>query len=243
MERDVEPLSRQAMSLFTDAAESFDDDVVALTALIALFTGVRNYTIGHIHADWFNHVNGALWMKVPTKTPCTKTADDTICGDCNQNKRGGRDFAPKSDAGGGRRLKIPESWHNKHTDTESQQDLSLRSMIEHHFKLEEESHGNMLLGGKGLSKRTVNKYVKAVAEEADIGFFRNNGYVQHRDLGRVPDLFPHDLRATYCVQLARNDANPWKMCKRTGHADIESLKPYIKIASQEIEGDFENSFI
>jgi hypothetical protein len=33
------------------------------------------------------------------------------------------------------------------------------------------------------------------------------------------------------------------MCKKTGHADIQSLRPYIEFAEQEFSGDFENEFI
>lgn len=240
MERDTEPLKRKSMHLFVEAAEQIDDPIKSLVALFLTFTGVRNDTLCHLHSSWFQKDDGDLKVKIPAEDACTKYEGDKICGTCNQKGKDG--FSPKTQAGTGRTLKIPESWHNHYTEESGQQELDLRERIEHHFSIDG-SVGNDVIDGNGLGIRTTNRYVKEIAAEAEIGFYRPTGYTQNNLLGRVPDITCHDLRGTYCVQLARNDANPWKMCKKTGHADVNSLEPYIKFAEQEFSGDFEEEFI
>lgn len=240
MKRDTQPLKRKSMHLFVEAAEQMDDSLKGLVALFLTFTGVRSDTLGHLHSSWFNIDEGDLKVKIPAEDTCTKYSGEKTCGTCNF--KGKTAFSPKTDAGTGRTLKIPESWHNHYTDESGQQDLDLRKLIEHHFSING-SVGEDVIDGDGLSRTTSNIYVKQVAEEAEIGFHRPTGYTHNSEIGRTVDIFPHDLRGTYCVQLARNDANPWKMCKKTGHADIQSLKPYIKFAEQEFDGDFEDEFI
>jgi hypothetical protein len=228
------------MHLFVEAAESMDDPLKSLVALFLTFTGVRADTLCHLHSSWFGYDEGALKIKIPAEDSCTKTPGDDICGRCREKGKDG--FSPKTGAGEGRTLKIPESWHNRYTDESGQQPLDLRERIEHHFAIDG-GPGHDVIDGDGLSPKTPNTYVKEIATDADIGFLRPTGYTSHNRLGRVPDIVPHDLRGTYCVQLARNDANPWKMCKKTGHSDIESLKPYIQFAEQEFDGDFEEEHI
>lgn len=228
------------MHLFVEAAERMDDPLKSLVALFLTFTGVRNDTCGHLHSSWFKHDEGDLKVKIPGSDTCTKKPGDETCGRCNGKGKTG--FSPKSEAGEGRTLKIPESWHNHYTDDDEQQPLDLRERIEHHFSIDG-SPGHDVIDGNGLDIGTTNDYVKEVAAEAEIGFHRPTGYIEIDGLGRVPDIQCHDLRGTYCVQLARNDANPWKMCKKTGHEDIDSLKPYIQFAEQEFSGDFEEEYI
>ena len=240
MNRDTEPLKRKSMHLFVETAESVEDPVKGLTALFLTFTGVRNDTFGHLHSDWFKYDDERLKVKIPPNEVCTKRPEGELCGICQ--KKGKDGFSPKTTAGEGRVLTIPEKWHNHYSD-EEQQDLPLRTLIEHHFSMTENDPGYDVVDGNGLSPGTVNKYIKEVADEAQIGFHRKTGYTNHSLLGRVPDITPHDLRGSYCVQLCRNDANPWKMCKKTGHKDVDSLKPYVKFAEQEFSGNFEQKFI
>ena len=240
MERDTVPLKRQSMHLFVDAADSMDKPLKGMVALFLTFTGVRVDTLCHLHSSWFGYNEGALKVKIPAEDTCTKVPGDEVCSRCRQKGKDG--FSPKTNAGGGRTLKIPESWHNHHTDESEQQPLDLRERLEHHFSLDG-GPGHDVIDGDGLSISTPNNYVKEVAAEAEIGFLRPTGYTNHTRFGRVPDIVPHDLRGTFCVQLARNDANVFKMCKKTGHADIQSLRPYIRFAEQEFSGDFEKEFI
>jgi hypothetical protein len=240
MERAVEPLTQQAMHLFIKAAEEMDDQVKALTALLAICTGVRANTLCHIHYTWFTEDEGKLYIRIPNSFPCLKYDNEEQCGDCRNRKSEG--YTPKTESGGGRRIKIMESWRNHYTDDSEKQPISLRDLVEHYFKMDEDDQGHEMLGGDGISITTANTYVKEVASEAEIGFYRKPGYTTHPRLGRVPDIYVHDLRGTFCVQLMRNDANPFKAIQKTGHKDVDSLKPYIKFAEQEFDGDFEEEF-
>lgn len=241
MHRAVEPLKQKSMHLFVEAAEEIDEEMTRVIALLYLFTGIRTNTLTHLRWDWFSREDGDLYLKIPSEEPCMKYGTSEPCGDC---KAGDNDFyTPKTEAGEGRQIKIVGSWHNHYTDTPTQQPINLPDLIEHYFQTSQDDVGNAMIGGDGISSGTANTRVKEVAKKAEIGFYRKTGRIEHHSLGLVPDVFPHDLRATFCVQLMRNDANPFKAINKTGHKNIESLEPYIKFAEQEIESDFERDYI
>lgn len=52
----------------------------------------------------------------------------------------------------------------------------------------------------------------------------------------IPDVFAHDLRATYCTQLCRCDnPNYTEIKRKTGHKHEETLYTYVGYASDEID--------
>jgi hypothetical protein len=57
------------------------------------------------------------------------------------------------------------------------------------------------------------------------------------DQGRaIPDVFAHDLRATYCTQLCRTDnPNYSKIKAKTGHKNEETLYRYVGFANDELD--------
>jgi len=57
------------------------------------------------------------------------------------------------------------------------------------------------------------------------------------DQGRkIPDVFAHDLRASYCTQLCRvDDPNYSKLIKLTGHKNEETLYRYVNFAASETD--------
>jgi len=57
------------------------------------------------------------------------------------------------------------------------------------------------------------------------------------DQGRpIPDVFAHDLRATFCTQLCRvDDPNYSKILAKTGHKNEETLYRYVGFASDELD--------
>lgn len=240
MRRASAPLEQKPMHQLVETAQDFDDKDKSLPVLIGIFTGIRANSLCHLHSDWFHHEEGSLYLRIPNEFPCRKYDTDKMCGDCNARK--GDNYSPKTDAGGGRRLKIPETWHNHYTDQDNHP-LDLRRLIEHYFNIGKDDYGNAMITGDGISVSTANRYAKEVAEEAEIGFYLKQGYFDHEELGRVPDVMIHDFRATFCVQLMRNDANPFKSIGKTGHSDVDSLKPYIEFAKGEFDGDFEEEFI
>ncbi len=241
MDRSVEPLQQKSMSLFVEEAKAkrgTKDSEKGLISLFATFTGVRPGTLTHVHSSWFYYDDGDLYLKIEPEVPCLKGGTTDPCRACADS---GRNKYRIKTYDGARRLKIPETWHDHHTGKE--RPTGLPEWVEHYFQVPGTDYGNAMFNGDGLSKNTANSYVKQVARDAEIAFYRKPGHVEHQRLGRVPDIFPHDLRATYCVQLMRNDANPFKAIQKTGHKDVNSLRPYIKFAESEIGGDFEEVYI
>jgi hypothetical protein len=58
----------------------------------------------------------------------------------------------------------------------------------------------------------------------------------------IPDIFGHDMRASYITQLMRNDVSPTKAINKTGHTDPDSMWPYVKFAKGEIDADEEETY-
>jgi hypothetical protein len=241
MDRAVEPLKQKSMSLFVDEAKTkrgTNDDTKGLISLFGTFTGLRPGTLTHVHSSWFYYDEERLYLKVEPETICRKGGTKDPCRACRD---AGRDKYSIKTYDGARRLKIPETWYDHYAGEE--RPTGLREWVEHYFHVPGSDFGNSMFNGDSLVKNTVNSYVKEVARDAGIGFHRKPGHTEHAKLGRVPDIFPHDLRATYCVQLMRNDANPFKAIRKTGHKDVNSMRPYIEFAEGEIEGDFEEEYI
>lgn len=241
MHRKVEPLGQKPMSLFVEEAKEkrgTKDNEKGLISLFEIFTGVRPGTLTHVHSSWFYYDEDQLYLKVEPQITCRKGGTTDPCRSCKN--AGDKEYHVKT-YDGARSLKIPETWHDNHTGEECP--TGLRDWVEHYFQVPGTDYGNAMFNGDGLSKATASSYVKQIARDAEIGFYRRPGHVEHNRLGQVPDIFTHDLRATYCVQLMRNDANPFKAINKTGHVDVNSLKPYIKFAESEIGGDFEEKYI
>lgn len=57
------------------------------------------------------------------------------------------------------------------------------------------------------------------------------------DQGRpIPDVFAHDLRATFCTQLCRvDDPNYSEIIQKTGHKNEEAMYKYVGFASDELD--------
>ena len=52
----------------------------------------------------------------------------------------------------------------------------------------------------------------------------------------IPDVFAHDLRASYCTQLCRTDTpNYSKIKRKTGHKNEETLYRYVGFANDELD--------
>jgi hypothetical protein len=60
---------------------------------------------------------------------------------------------------------------------------------------------------------------------------------------RIPDITSHDLRATFCTQLMRNNFNKFKARRWTGHKNIEALEKYVTFADGEGDaGEFKDAY-
>lgn len=121
-------------------------------------------------------------------------------------------------------------------------------------------------GNNGVSLGTVNKWIREVCTSAGISKQRREARLRKEleptvrkdddgvtviektvgekiadhgtdNQGRpLPDVFCHDLRATYCTQLCRaDDPNYTKIKNKTGHKNEETLYRYVGFASNELD--------
>lgn len=100
----------------------------------------------------------------------------------------------------------------------------------------------------GISKQQrearLRKELEATVEENDEGETVIETTVEEKiadngtdDQGRpIPDVFCHDLRATFCTQLCRvENPNYTKIKNKTGHKNEETLYRYVGFASNELD--------
>jgi integrase len=58
----------------------------------------------------------------------------------------------------------------------------------------------------------------------------------------IPDIITHDLRASFCTHLMRNDVPRDKAITKTGHKTPDSMNPYISFANDEIDQSEETMY-
>lgn len=239
MERDANPLSPRPMSRFVEAAQNLEKEVKRVTILLLTFTGMRPNTCCHLHADWlFYDDQGRLTIDVPAEFRCPKNGPNEVCGDCSS--LGKDQYTPKTEAAAQRHLTIPGTWYDFYEDEEKE--LDLQRDLEHYLDLNDGVGNDYIQATKG----TVVKYTCEAADNAEIGPYRDTGYKTHRDLGRVPDVFGHDLRATFGTQAyrgAERSASQMQIAKKMGHADVSTTNKYVHWANEESQGDFVGKFI
>lgn len=271
------PLHKKRMAKFIEAAHSHDNPHKQMISLLGLGTGARNYTLGHIHEDWFFYDTGddALYLQIPARDECQKDPDsDKPCGDCRDYDHD--QFEPKTPAAGNRIILISNNYtnHNEGDRLGAEQYFGLRDLVESYFSLSDPNapdtaqHGNRMIGpqANGISRNTVNSWIRDIAAESGIKApmraarirkeitdddddDNNDEYEDPvKQWGKdeagntIPDLTAHDLRASFCTQLMRNEVPPNKAINKTGHKDPDNLKPYIMFAANEIDAGEEEGF-
>jgi hypothetical protein len=128
-------------------------------------------------------------------------------------------------------------------------------------------HGNEMLGGNGISLGTLNRWIRDIAAQSSMSATLREEWIreaidiedpedddnerekkQIKDWGtdsngnEIPDLFAHDMRATYCTQLMRNDVSRTKAINKTGHKVPKSMNTYVRFAEKEIDEEEEQGF-
>jgi hypothetical protein len=263
------PLYRDRHVAFVQAAATHPNRDKGLASLLQVGTGARVDTIGHVHADWFiykppkNGDKPPLYLKIPAEDDCRKGGDTEPCGDCN--KGGHEKYNPKTPAGAGREILIDDTWTNPVTG--DREDFPLRAMVEDYFGLDgthapdKVRYGNEMIAGNGMSSGQLNTWVRDVGAHAEISAELRDGWLrehieidedrdqeQIKDFGtdeqgnEIPDIITHDLRATYCTHLMRNDVPRDKAINKTGHKVPQSMNPYISFANDEIDQSEETMF-
>ena len=262
------PLYQDRHVAFVEAAATHPNRDKGLASLLQVGTGARVDTIGHVHADWFvfKRAKGSerppLYLKIPAQDDCRKGTDTSPCGDCNQADHDG--YEPKTPAGAGREILIDDTWTNPVTG--DREDFPLRDMVEDYFGLDGThapdgvQYGNKMIAGNGMSNGQLNTWVRDVGASAEISaelredWLRQHIEVEDRDIpqimdfgtdergNEIPDIITHDLRATYCTHLMRNDVSRDKAINKTGHKTPDSMNPYISFANDEINQSEETMF-
>lgn len=258
--------------MLVDAILNADDDDKAITAHLGLGTGGRNDTIGHIHKDWFYYDDDDnLYVVFKARESCRKDSDNDVCGECRHGGHdhfepktgsGVREVLISNTwtnhAAGGR--------------TGEEQYFGLRDHVEDYFALNGSFGHDMITTtrGNGVSTGTANEWLRDIAAESDIKSFKRRNQLtmqlnpdvddddditeaemindKIRDHGidddgnEIPDLVMHDLRASYCTQLMRNEIPPNKAISNTGHSDPDTLKPYVMFAQSEFSAAEEDTW-
>jgi hypothetical protein len=232
---------RPALEAWVRASKEQSNPDKQVTGLLLPFTGLRVDEFCHIHGPtWFSWIDADSTrtndddppkLKVPSTGVCHKYGNTTPCSDCEDDG----EFTTKYDDG--RDIPLAEKWNNwnrgSHNDFVTQ-DLGLRKTCKSYFKVTRDDIGNEMIGGDGVGPSTVNKWVKEIAIDAQIGLER--GLISNSKFDeKVPDVMPHDMRGTFIMQLIRNNMQRTKLIKYTGHDHVSSLEPYEERVADETD--------
>lgn len=262
--RKTVPLYKTRHAAFIEAINEADDPDRAMASHLAVGTGARADTICHTHSSWFRYKrDGSLYYKVPSSDPCRKGMGPGPCGDCRQHDHDS--YKPKTPAGEGREILLTNEWTNP--VTREKEYFGLKDRVESYFALDGThapqgvQHGNNLIQGNGISNGTLNEWIREIAAQSSISATlredrlrevitvrkEKNGsqivsFGTDSDGNEIPDIITHDMRATYCTQLMRNDVPRTKAINKTGHARPSSMEPYVNFAEDEIDASEEATF-
>lgn len=239
--RSNEGFHRPALSAWVSAAKEQDNPDKKITGLLLPFTGLRVDEFCHIHGPtWFSWVDAETGetndgevpkLKVPNRAPCHKNGDTIPCNRCEKEEQ----FTTKYEDG--REIPLIQEWKNwnrgGHNDFVTEP-LDLRGLCKSYFKVTRSDYGNPMVNGDGVSTTTVNRWLKEIAIDAQIGYER--GLVDRAEFDEmVPDVMAHDMRGTFIMQLIRNNMQRTKLTKYTGHDHVSSLQPYEERVAEETD--------
>ncbi|RJX47524.1 hypothetical protein DP106_14720 [Halonotius pteroides] len=227
------------MQAWVRAAKEQSDPAKQITGLLLPFTGLRVDEFCHIHGPtWFSWIDADTTetndgeppkLKVPSRGTCHKDGTTTPCDNCEDEG----EFTTKFDDG--RDIPITQTWNNFNRGGPNDfvtQDLGLRELCKSYFAVTRDDIGNKMIRGDGLTENTINKWCKDIAVDAQIGLERGLTEDARFD-EQVPDVFPHDMRGTFIMQLIRNNMQRTKLTKYTGHEHVSSLEPYEERVAEE----------
>lgn len=195
----------------------------SLSAVTAgLYCGLRGKTARAMSSGWVEFRNGAKnkhgTVKVPAEFEYTSSADDD-------------DWAPKT-VSGGRAVPIPSKW----TDHASGQEFSVsapRRMLNFvtgvtEFELSKEAQiRHLRLIAAEINHRhdrpvIDRKPVEPTAAHSEV----TTEEIEERYGGTIPNLFIHDLRATWTAHLLRGDVKRVKVRDLGGWSNMKMVDHY-----------------
>lgn len=241
MRRKNKGFHRPALDAWVQAAKDQDNPDKKITGLLLPFSGMRVDEFCHLHGPtWFSWTDPTAGetsdgqvpkLKIPDNCPCHKGEGNKPCNHCQE--KGNDKFYTKYDDE--REIPLIQTWRNWNRgehDTYVEEELDLRELCKSYFKVTPSDFGNEMVAGDGVSSTTVNRWLKQIAIDAEIGYER--GLITHCDFNReVPDVMPHDMRGTFIMQLIRNNMQRTKVIKYTGHDHVSSLGHYEERVAQE----------
>lgn len=270
--RDAIPLFSAEHDAFVQAIDEIDNSDKAMASHLAVGTGGRGYTITHTHKSWFTYnQNGTLYYRIPESDPCYKKGDTSPCGDCKQYNHDEYEPKTPAGEGRriliSNKWTNPATGKKEYFGLKDR--VESYFSLESQRAPDGLQHGNDMLGGDGISLNTLNRWIRDVGAVSTIAKdLRKERLEEHikeietvdsddpekRDrkqiknfgtdnYGRdIPDIVSHDMRATFCTQLMRNDVSRMKAIEKTGHKNPSSMERYVSFAENDIEEEEEEGF-
>lgn len=264
--RDAVPLYKSRHVAFVEAIHDADNSDKSMVSHLAVGTGARADTICHTHSSWFTYgEDGGLYYRVPHSDSCRKFGNSDPCGDCKNN--GHEKFEPKTPAGEGRRILLTNEWTNPVTGEKEyfgiKDAVEAYFAIDHHRAPSQAQHGNEMIDGDGTTKSTLNEWLRDIAAKSTIHRTDREEWLREvitiedkddrevdqiydygmdEDGNSIPDIFAHDMRATFCTQLMRNDVPRTKAINKTGHKVPATMDRYVAFHEKEIGEDEERDY-
>lgn len=236
------------MKEWVDTAESFDDPLTRIIGSGLLWTGLRIFIFSHLNTSWmwYDEEIGIVEIKVPSSDHCRKSPPGKVCTDCRHNDREptGEEINPKTPAGETRVIQIPQEYTCYYTG--ETRPLQLTDDLLGYFKITDDFGRDTF----PILSDAIRGRVKKIASRADDrmdGKFRKKRRetpvtVDWKD-EPIPDVVPHDLRATLGTQMYRgeeetdDDKGTIEQCAaELGHLNVETARKYADWADKEVYG-------
>lgn len=225
MARQAEPLDPRALSAWHDACiEEIHqgNEHWGLSCLLATHTGLRKRIVVHYSDNWrIDGTDGQQKFSLPGgQTACTIKQDG--CRHCHTDEYSGDDgffMVKKNTVGQGREIPVWEEWMDYHRG--ESRPTELPEMLDAYFTTNDSF---------GFDPDHFGRVVFSVAERRhDVIANQHEGEVERSiDIGRrvVPDIKPHDLRATWAQQCLRAGVEDEQLMDWAGWSSREMIDRY-----------------
>lgn len=225
MARQAEPLDPRALSVWHDACieEIHQGDIhKGVSCLLNTHTGLRKRILVHYVDRWRTEdTDGREKLSLPeNQVACTIVEDG--CSNCLSHRYSGDDGffrVKKNTVGKGREIPIWESWMDYYQGESRATELS--KWLDHYFTANETfgfgvDHFNQVVFQ--VAKRRHN----VIAEQHEGEVERWTGTRKET----VPDIKPHDLRATWATQCLRVGIDDEQLMDWAGWSSREMIDRY-----------------
>lgn len=269
--RDAIPLFTSEHPAFLNGIREIDNNDKAMVSHLAVGVGGRGYTITHTHKTWFTYDGDALYYRIPDSDHCYKYGDTEPCGQCNLYDHNGYEPKTPAGEGRRILItnKWTNPATNEEEYFGLRDRVESYFSLDGPRAPEGLQHGNDMIDGDGISLKTLNSWIRDVGavstiakdlrrerleehieelEEADPDDPEKRDVEQIMDFGTdkhgrdIPDLMSHDMRATFCTQLMRNDVSRTKAIEKTGHKNTNAMERYVTFAENDIVEEEEEGF-